>query len=79
MNAKIDIDEYYKIYIATEKSTHYINKLLSEKNKNDAIQNNNIIKNNDIIQDNNIIAKNIVIKEIKKTKCKETQPEPDHE
>lgn len=74
MNAKFDINEYYKIYIATEKSTHYINKLLSEKNKNDAIQdNNNIIKNNDIIQDNNIIE------EIKKTKCKETQPEPDHE
>ena len=68
MNAKFDINEYYKIYIATEKSTHYINKLLSEKNKNDAIQDNN-----------NIIAKNIVIEEIKKTKCKETQPEPDHE
>ena len=79
MNAKIDIDEYYKIYIATEKSTHYINKLLSEKNKNDAIQDNNIIKNNDIIQDNNVIAKNIVIEEIKKTKYKENQPEPDHE
>ena len=67
MNAKFDINEYYKIYIATEKSTHYINKLLSEKNKNDAIQ------------DNNIIAKNIIIEEIKKTKCKENQLEPDHE
>lgn len=79
MNAKFDINEYYKIYIATEKSTHYINKLLSEKNKNDAIQDNNITKNNDIIQDNNVIAKNITIEEIKKTKCKENQLEPDHE
>ena len=67
MNAKKDICEYYKTYIETEKATFYTNELF-EKNKN-----------NDIIQDNNVIAKNIVIEEIKKTKCKETQPEPDHE
>ena len=78
MNAKKDICEYYKTYIETEKATFYTNELF-EKNKNDEIQDNNIIKNNDIIQDNNVIAKNIVIEEIKKTKCKETQLEPDHE
>ena len=66
MNAKKDICEYYKTYIETEKATFYTNELF-EKKKNDEIQ------------DNNVIAKNIVIEEIKKTKCKETQLEPDHE